>query len=93
LGLSELDVTRDVVDLSFVTTTDQESNPIGFYLDMEEWNENGLGIKINYTDPLMVGKGNDQIMTTLKNPDLFVSAATGKAVPKDKATSVKFSPP
>jgi len=26
---------------------------------MEDWNENGLGIKINYTDPLMVGKGND----------------------------------
>ena len=40
----------------------------------------------------MVGKGNDQVMTSLKNPDLFVSAASGEALPKDKATSVKFSP-
>ena len=62
-------------------------------MDMEEWTENGLGIRINYTDPLMVGKGNDQIMTTLKNPDLFVSAGSGMSVPKGKATSVKFSPP
>jgi hypothetical protein len=93
LGLSELDVSRDVVDLSFVTETDQESNPIGYFLDMEKWDESGLGIRINYTDPLQVGKGNDQIMTTLKNPDLFVSAASGKPVPQKSATSVKFSPP
>lgn len=92
IGVSELDVSRDVVDLSFITETDQETNPIGYYLDMENWDENGIDIKINYTDPLMVGKGNDQIMTTLKNPDLFVSASSGEALPKDKATSVKFSP-
>jgi hypothetical protein len=92
LGVSELDVSRDVVDLSFITETDTETNPIGFYLDMEKWDANGIKIAINYTDPLMVGKGNDQVMTTLKNPDLFVSAASGEALPKDKATSVKFSP-
>jgi hypothetical protein len=59
---------------------------------MEKWDENGIGIKVNYTDPLMVGKGNDQVMTTLKNPDLFISASSGEALPKDKATSIKFSP-
>ena len=32
-------------------------------------------------------------MTTLKNPDMFISKASGNSVPKDKATSVKFSPP
>ena len=92
LGVSELDVQRDVVDLTFITETDQETNPIGYYLDLESWDENGLGIKINYTDPLMVGKGNDQVMTTLKNPDLFVSQASGKALPKEDATTIKFSP-
>jgi len=40
----------------------------------------------------MVGKGNDQVMTTLKNPDLFVSASSGEALPSDAATSIKFSP-
>lgn len=61
-------------------------------MDLENWDENGIDIKINYTDPLMVGKGNDQVMTTLKNPDLFVSASSGEALPKDAATSIKFSP-
>jgi hypothetical protein len=60
---------------------------------MKEWTPNGLGIQINYTDPLMIGKGDDQVLTTLKNPAMFVSKASGKSVPKDKATSVKFSPP
>lgn len=92
IGVSELDVSRDVVDLTFITETDQETNPIGYYLSMTKWDENGIGIQINYTDPLMVGKGKDQVMTSLKNPDLFVSAASGEALPKDKATSVKFSP-
>jgi hypothetical protein len=82
-----------VASAAVVGETDQESNPIGYFLDMEKWDESGLGIRINYTDPLQVGKGNDQIMTTLKNPDLFVSAASGKPVPQKSATSVKFSPP
>lgn len=93
MGVAELDVQRDVVDLTFITETDQETNPIGFSLEMEDWNENGIGIKVNYDDPLMVGKGNDQIMTTLKNPDLFMSADSGESLPKADATSVKFSPP
>jgi len=92
LGVSELDVQRDVVDLTFITETDQETNPIGYYLDMEKWDENGIGIKVNYTDPLMVGKGNDQVMTTLKNPGLFISASSGEALPKEDATTIKFSP-
>lgn len=93
VGVAELDVTRDVVSLDFVTNTDTEANPIGYYLSMQEWTPTGLGIQINYTDPLMIGKGDDQVMTTLRNPDMFVSKASGKSVPKDKATSVKFSPP
>lgn len=92
LGVSELDVQRDVMDLTFITETDQETNPIGYYLDLESWDSNGVKIAINYTDPLMVGKGNDQVMTTLKNPDLFVSAASGEALPKEDATTIKFSP-
>lgn len=93
VGVAELDVTRDVVSLDFVTNTDTEANPIGYYLSMQEWTPTGLGIQINYTDPLMIGKGDDQVMTTLRNPDMFISKASGKSVPKDKATSVEFSPP
>jgi len=59
IGVSELDVSRDVVDLTFITETDQDTNPIGYYLDLERWDDKGLGIKINYIEPLNVGKGND----------------------------------
>jgi len=69
-----------------------ETHPIGYYLDLERWDQKGLGIKINYVDPLNVGKGNDQVMTTIKNPDLFVSEESFDALAKNKATSIKFTP-
>ena len=59
VGLSELDVSRDVLDVTFVTLSDQEAKPIKYYLDMRDWHTMGLGIKINFEDPLQVGKGND----------------------------------
>ena len=59
VGLSELDVSRDLIDVSFVTVSDQESKPIGYFLEMIEWTATKLGMKINFDDPLMVGKGND----------------------------------
>jgi hypothetical protein len=32
VGLSELDVSRDILDFKFITTADQESEPIQFFL-------------------------------------------------------------
>ena len=91
VGLSELDVSRDILDVTFVTVSDQESKPIGYYLEMTDWDPKKLGMKINFDDPLMVGKGNDQVMTALKDPSLFVSKASGTAISKEKATSVKVA--
>lgn len=89
VGLSELDVSRDILDVTFVTVSDQEAKPIKYYLDMTKWDPTDLGMKINFDDPLMVGKGKDQVMTSLKDPSLFVSQASGTAISKKKATSVK----
>ena len=89
LEVSELDVTRDVLDVTFVTVSDQESTPIKYYLDMTNWDSKSLGMKINFEDPLQVGKGNDNVMTSLKDTNMFISEASGKAISKDKATSVK----
>ena len=77
------------MDVTFVTVSDQEAKPIKYYLDMTEWDPKKLGMKINFDDPLMVGKGKDQVMTALKDPSMFVSEASGKAITKEKATSVK----
>lgn len=71
IGLSELDVTRDIVDFTFVTTADQESTKIEFYLDMSGWTSTKLGIGINFTEPLNVGRGNEQVLTSMKNPIMF----------------------
>lgn len=89
VGLSELDVSRDIMDVTFVTQSDQETTPIKYYLDMTKWDEKGLGIKVNFDDPLQVGKGSDQIMTSLKDPSMFVSQESESSIPKNKATSVK----
>jgi hypothetical protein len=58
---------------------------------MTKWDPTNLGMKINFDDPLMVGKGNDQVMTALKDPSLFVSKASGSPITKEKATSVKVA--
>lgn len=34
VGLSELDVGRDLVEFTYVTTSDQEAKPIGYYLEL-----------------------------------------------------------
>ena len=60
-----------------------------YYLEMSEWMDKHLGIKVYFADPLQVGKGNDQIMTTLKETTMFISKASGKPISKEKSTSVK----
>ena len=77
--------------MTFVTASDQESTPIKYYLDMTNWDTKGLSMKINFDDPLQVGKGNDQVMTSLKDPGLFVSAESDSSISKEKATSVKVA--
>ena len=45
-------------------------------------------LKINFTEPLVVSKGKlfDQAFIRVKNPKLFVSQETLKAMPADKGT-------
>jgi hypothetical protein len=57
IGLSELDVGRDVVKLKYITKTDPEKRPINYYLDMGDWTDKNLGLAIVFEDPLNAGKG------------------------------------
>lgn len=93
VGLSELDVSRDVMDFKYITTSDQEAEPIEFFLEMKQWDENGIGIQVHYSNPLMVGKGNDNIITTLKNPGLFAPASGEEPPSKDQGTNFAAAPP
>lgn len=91
LGLSELDVGRDVVKLKYVTKTDPERRPIDYYLDMGDWTEKQLGLAIVFADPLNAGRGMDNVMTSLRNPNMFVSKNTGDSITEKNSVSVKKS--
>lgn len=91
LGLSELDVGRDVVSFQYVTQSDPERRPINYYLDMGDWTEKKLGLAIVFDDPLDVGRGHDNVMTSLRNPSMFVSKSTGLPITADNSVSVKQS--
>jgi len=88
VGLSELDVSRDVVDFKFITDSDQESAPIEYFLEMKDWNEDGVDVQVKYKNPLLVGKGNDNIATTLKNTQLFAPASGDKPLSAEEASTV-----
>jgi len=46
VGLSELDVSRDVMDFKFMTNSDQESEPIEYFLEMKKWDETGVAVQV-----------------------------------------------
>lgn len=81
-----------MIDFKIVTTSDQESKPIKYYLSLKNWDPRKLGVQINFAQPLMVGRGGDSIMAILKNPSLFIAKATGLSISPDKATSAKIAP-
>jgi hypothetical protein len=58
---------------------------------MGDWTENNLGLSIVFADPLNAGRGNDNVMTSLRNPNMFVSKNNGKAIEEKNSVSVKKS--
>jgi hypothetical protein len=57
-----------------------------FYLTLKSWTSSGMDINMNFSDPLVVSGGlnPDNIVVTIKNPDLFVSKETLMKLPEDK---------
>ena len=91
IGLSELDVGRDVVKLKYFTETDPEKRPIDYYLDMGDWTEKDLGLAIVFADPLNAGRGSDNVMTSLRNPHMFVAKNTGTSITEKNSVSVQHT--
>lgn len=80
MGLNQIDVSRDLIDFSFILNSDVESDKVEFTLMLTEWEESQLKIQINFTDPLIISKGisPDQVLCRVKRRDLFVSKLTGE---------------
>jgi hypothetical protein len=60
---------------------------------MKEWSTKGVSVKVQFKNPLLVGKGNDNVSTSLKNPDLFAPASGAKALSSDEASTVAEAAP
>ena len=56
---------------------------------MGDWTEKKLGLAIVFADPLDAGKGHDNVMTTLRNPNMFIAKNTGTAITQENSISVK----
>lgn len=56
---------------------------------MGDWTERKLGLSIVFADPLDAGKGHDNVMTTLRNPFMFVAKNTGTSITEENSISVK----
>jgi len=54
---------------------------------MKAWTEDGMQIHMNHANPLDVSKGSngDGVQVSLKNTNLFISAATGMPLSNEKA--------
>ena len=55
--LSEINLQRDVVEFLFIQKSGDDAGKIEYSLDLEKWDENGMDVKINFTNPLLVSKG------------------------------------
>lgn len=61
---------------------------------MKDWTEDRVVIAINFTDPLLISRGQnrDNIEIILKNPNLFLSKDYGLPIESDGLKIIKSIP-
>lgn len=76
--LDDIDV-GSIFDVTMASKGDEGSKAAEFFLNIQEWTEDGLKLKMNFTNPLSVSKGrnSDALIIKIKNPSLFVSQESG----------------
>ena len=86
VSLTDIDVSRDVLDLQFTLTSDVNVADVLYTLEITDWDTRKVNIFVNFTDPTMVSQGNDRdaVAVRIKNPAWFRSA-DGGAVPSTSA--------
>jgi len=69
--LKNLDVMRDVLDVTYVVNGESEPEERSeLYLTVENWTANNLTIFVNFTNPILVSRGRmkDRLICRFKNP-------------------------
>ena len=73
------------MEVKLAQKSDEEAGAAKFYLGIEDWTEQGIKLKINFTTPLSLSKGRNQdaLIIKVKNPSMFVSKDTGTVMEAD----------
>ena len=82
IPLSQLDVTRDIFSLRFILASKIDPKTIKYFLQINRWDETGLDVFVNFTDPMQISRGDnrDFVEISIKKPELFTSAETGQII-------------
>jgi hypothetical protein len=61
VGLSEIDPARDLLDFQLLTKADSEleQDKVEYTLNLEAWNSTGLGVYVNFTEPMAIGRAEE----------------------------------
>ena len=52
IGLHNIDVSRDILNLDFILKSDINPKDIKYSLELKEWSAKKIGIQIDFKDPL-----------------------------------------
>lgn len=86
VSVQELNVTRDIMNIEYVSEqSDANPEDLGYDIFISKWDENGIEVQFNFTNPLAVskGRGQDKVLVAIKNPGLFASKKSGKIIQAD----------
>ena len=63
-----------------------KSKDLGYFLTVDSWDQRGIVLSVNFTNPLMIsqGKFNDKVTFHILDANFFVSAETGEVLDLEK---------
>lgn len=70
----DIDVARDLVDVTFLMKSDVDPASIEYTVALKEWSATDIKFKFNFSNPLLLSRGEEQdaVLLKLKNPEMFV---------------------
>ena len=52
ISMSNIDVSRDILNLDFILKSDINPKDIEYSLELKEWSTDRVGIQVHFVDPL-----------------------------------------
>jgi hypothetical protein len=86
IALSALEVTRDIMDLEFVLKSNEDPESIEFFLEVTNWTSEFIEVYLNFTNPLLISKGqeHDMLVCKILNKELFRARFSNDVLMNDR---------